>query len=171
MLAHRAGARRRRTGGRGWPPAGASPKRLGGVGVVDAHELAEIAATIEPAPATARERHGFVIGWWEICGLEDITAEDSAEDRQRDFLVGGPYTLTVDTPFSMTYAVIGASGDTFASHGSPVGMGHRHRRFRRARHRPNRRGTASLPTDCDPPSTPGVGRFTGGGDTIDTASG
>ena len=52
----------------------------GGVEVVDAHELAAIAITLETTTATARERDGFGIGWWEICGLDVITRSFAGGD-------------------------------------------------------------------------------------------
>ena len=98
--------------------------------------------------------------------------KDGVNILLNSIMVGGPYTLTVDTPFSMTCPVFGASGDTFAvtallsadwvtSTGEFFGPGIDR----------TAAATATLPTDCDPPSTPGFGQLTGGGNTIDTASG
>jgi len=64
----------------------------GGVEVVDAHELAEIAITIETTTATARERNGFVIGWWEICGLDVITRPFAGDDGGMTIRRGWPMT-------------------------------------------------------------------------------
>ena len=48
--------------------------------MVDAHDPAQIAIAIGTTTATARERNGFVIGWWEICGLDVITRPFAGDD-------------------------------------------------------------------------------------------
>jgi hypothetical protein len=85
--------------------------------------------------------------------------------------VGGPYTLTGGSSVSATFPVVGSGGDSVSvtayvpdnwvdSTGAVVGRGGK-----------SAATTAILLDNCNPPVTPGVGRFTGGGNTIDTASG
>jgi hypothetical protein len=85
--------------------------------------------------------------------------------------VGGPYTLLGGGSVTDTFAVSGSAGDTLAitafvpaewvdASGTVVG-----------RAGGSASTTATLPDNCEPPTTPGVGRFTGGGNTIDTATG
>ncbi len=85
--------------------------------------------------------------------------------------VGGPYTLAGGGSVTDTFAVVGSAGDTVSvtatvpqewvdASGNVVGRGGK-----------SAATTATLPGNCGPPEVPGVGRFTGGGNTIDTASG